>query len=176
MGFDFIWIDMEHTPTDHQVLMNHLIAAKAGGTDSIVRIPWNDPIMVKRVLDMGPNGILFPTINTVEELDLAMRSTLYPPEGNRGFGPIRAVNYALMDQEYYINHVLILGYVPWKSRIRPSVLSENAVVLVTDDDAVESRLENCRLAVKSVRYGIVVVIVLDVVIVRDAGDNLVITR
>jgi len=106
MGFDFIWIDMEHSPTDHQVLVNHLIAAKAGGTDTIVRIPWNDPIMVKRVLDMGPTGILFPTINTVEELDKAMASTLYPPDGNRGFGPIRAVNYALMDQEYYIDHVV----------------------------------------------------------------------
>ena len=104
-GYDFLWIDMEHAPTDHQVLINHLIAAHSGGTDSIVRIPWNDPIMVKRVLDMGPVGILFPTINSAEELDRAMKATLYPPLGNRGFGPIRAVDYGLMDQEYYINHI-----------------------------------------------------------------------
>lgn len=106
MGFDFIWIDTEHSPTDHQVLVNHLIAAKAGGADALVRIPWNDSIIVKRVLDMGPAGIIFPMINTAEELDKAMASTLYPPDGNRGFGPIRAVNYALMDQEHYINHVV----------------------------------------------------------------------
>lgn len=103
MGFDFIWIDTEHSPTDHQVLMNHLIAAKAGGADALVRIPWNNPIMVKRILDMGLAGIIFPMMNTAEELDKAMASTLYLPDGNRGFGPIRAVNYALMDQEHYIN-------------------------------------------------------------------------
>lgn len=105
IGYDFLWIDTEHSATDHQVLLNHLIAATAAGCDTIVRVPWNDAIMAKRVLEMGPTGILFPVINTCEELDMAMKSTLYPPEGNRGFGPIRAVDYAIMDQEYYINHI-----------------------------------------------------------------------
>lgn len=105
IGYDYIWIDTEHAATDHQVLLNHLIAARAGGTDTIVRIAWNDAVMAKRALDMGPTGIIFPMINTVEELDLAISSTLYPPYGKRGFGPIRAVDYSLADQEYYINHV-----------------------------------------------------------------------
>jgi 2-dehydro-3-deoxyglucarate aldolase/4-hydroxy-2-oxoheptanedioate aldolase len=103
IGFDFLWIDTEHTPTDYQILVHHLIAAKAAGCDTLVRIPWNDPVMAKRVLDMGPAGIVFPMVNTVAELDAAMKCTLYPPLGNRGFGPIRASNYTLDDQEEFIN-------------------------------------------------------------------------
>ena len=107
VGFDFLWIDTEHAPIDHQILLQHLIAAKASGCDTLVRIPWNDPVMAKRVLDMGPAGIIFPMVNTAAELNVAMKCTLYPPLGNRGFGPIRAVNYALNDQEEYINKTSI---------------------------------------------------------------------
>jgi 2-dehydro-3-deoxyglucarate aldolase/4-hydroxy-2-oxoheptanedioate aldolase len=103
VGYDFLWIDTEHTPTDYHILIQHLIAAKAAGCDTLVRIPWNDPIMAKRVLEMGPTGIIFPMVNTPAELDAAMKCTLYPPLGNRGFGPVRAVTYGLDDQELYIN-------------------------------------------------------------------------
>jgi len=103
VGFDFLWIDTEHTPIDYEVLVQHLIAAKAGGCDSLVRVPWNDPVLAKRVLEMGPNGIIFPMVSTPAELDLAIKSTLYPPLGNRGYGPLRAVRYGLDDAGEYIN-------------------------------------------------------------------------
>jgi len=102
LGFDFLWIDTEHTVIDYPVLQTHLMAAKASGTDTIVRIPWNDPIMAKKVLEMGPTGIIFPMVNTAEELDHAMKCSLYPPLGNRGFGPMRAVRYGLDDINEYI--------------------------------------------------------------------------
>ena len=102
VGFDFVWIDSEHSANDYYILGNHIIAAKAGGTNSLARIPWNDPVMAKKVLEMGPTGIIFPVVNTPEELDKAMKSTLYPPLGNRGFGPIRAVKYGLDDANEYI--------------------------------------------------------------------------
>ncbi|MCI8852982.1 MAG: aldolase [Lachnospiraceae bacterium] len=102
LGYDFLWIDTEHTAIDYQTLLYHLMGAKAGGTETLVRIPWNDPIMAKRVLEMGPDGIIIPTVNTAEELDAAMRATLYPPYGIRGFGPIRAVRYGLEDANTYI--------------------------------------------------------------------------
>lgn len=103
IGFDFLWIDTEHTAIDYGVLKDHIIAAKAAGTKSIVRVPWNDPILAKRVLEMGPDGIIFPVVNSAEELDKAMKSTLYPPYGNRGFGPVRAANYGITDVNDYIN-------------------------------------------------------------------------
>ena len=102
VGFDFLWIDTEHTAIDYQILQNHLIAARAGGTSTLVRIPWNDRIMAKRVLEMGPTGIIFPMINTAEEAEFAMKSCLYPPYGIRGFGPIRAVYYGQENNDEYI--------------------------------------------------------------------------
>lgn len=102
VGYDFLWIDTEHTAIDYHTLEMHLIAAHSGGTPTIVRIPWNDPILAKRVLEMGPDGIIFPVVNTPEELDKAMQSTLYPPLGTRGFGPVRAVRYGLDDADDYI--------------------------------------------------------------------------
>lgn len=103
VGFDFIWIDTEHTAIDYYTLESHVIAAHSAGTHSLVRIPWNDPILAKRVLEMGVDGIIFPVVNTADELERAMRSTLYPPHGTRGFGPIRAARYGLVDVDKYIN-------------------------------------------------------------------------
>ena len=103
IGFDFVWIDTEHTSIDYYALQNHIIAAAAGGTNSLVRIPWNDPVMAKRVLEMGPTGIIFPMVSNAEELDRAMQSTLYPPLGIRGWGPRRAVKYGVADANKYIS-------------------------------------------------------------------------
>lgn len=102
VGFDFLWIDTEHTAIDYGMLQNHLIAAKAAGVPSLVRIPWNDQILAKRVLEQGPDGIIFPVVNSAEELDRAMKSTLYPPQGTRGFGPQRAAKYGLADADRVI--------------------------------------------------------------------------
>ena len=54
------------------------------------------------MLEQGPDGILFPMVNTPEELDQAMKSTLYPPEGFRGFGPQRAARWGLRDTDEVI--------------------------------------------------------------------------
>jgi 4-hydroxy-2-oxoheptanedioate aldolase len=102
LDYDFIWIDTEHTAIDYHFLLQHLIAAKAAGVNSLVRLPWNDEILAKRVLEMGPTGVIFPMINSAEELDRAMQSTLYPPLGTRGFGPLRAVRYGIDDVDAYI--------------------------------------------------------------------------
>lgn len=103
LDYDFIWIDTEHTAIDHHLLLQHIISAKAAGVNSLVRIPWNNEVLAKRVLEMGPTGIIFPMVNTADELNQAMKSTLYPPLGSRGFGPIRAIRYGIDDVDEYIN-------------------------------------------------------------------------
>jgi len=55
---DFVWIDMEHNATTTEAMLGHLIAARAGGAASLVRIPSNDVGWVKRVLDSGAEGII----------------------------------------------------------------------------------------------------------------------
>lgn len=101
-GFDYIWIDSEHEAMDYETILMHIIATKASGAASLVRIPWNEPYLAKRVLEMGPDGIIFPMVNSAEELKKAMDACMYPPYGTRGFGPRRACKYTSEDLFKYI--------------------------------------------------------------------------
>ncbi len=101
-GFDYFWIDTEHTVIEKYTLLLHLIAARAAGVPSFVRVPWNDLVLAKPILETGIDGIIFPMIETAADAEYAVKSCLYPPEGNRGFGPRRAVRYGLDSVDDYI--------------------------------------------------------------------------
>jgi 2-keto-3-deoxy-L-rhamnonate aldolase RhmA len=105
LGFDYLWIDTEHTAIDLYCLQQHLIAARAARVSAIVRIPWNDPIRVKPILEMGPDGIVFPMVNSYEEAKKAVESCMYPPRGVRGFGPRRAIQFGNIDIKDYLAKV-----------------------------------------------------------------------
>ena len=83
-GFDWGVLDMEHTPIDLMGLV-HLLQA-VGGTPMapVVRVPWNDAVTVKRVLDAGAQTLLFPFVQDGDEAAKAVAATRYPPEGVRG--------------------------------------------------------------------------------------------
>jgi len=84
-GYDWALLDMEHSPNDLNSILSQLqVFAAHKATTAIVRPAWNDPIMVKRLLDIGAPGLLFPMIQSVEEAELAVASTRYPPRGIRG--------------------------------------------------------------------------------------------
>lgn len=102
-GFDFIWIDGEHSAMDNGDINLHIMAVGRSGIAPFVRIAWNDPVIAKPILDMGPAAIIFPYIRTAEEAELAVKSCKYPPRGIRGFGPNRANDYSLMDNEEYLS-------------------------------------------------------------------------
>lgn len=102
LGFDYLWIDTEHTAIDLYCLQQHLIAARAAGVSAIVRIPWNDPVRVKPILEMGPDGIIFPMVNSYEEAKKAVEACMYPPKGVRGFGPRRAIQFGNIDIQDYL--------------------------------------------------------------------------
>ena len=101
-GFDYIWIDTEHSTITLEQLQLHLIAARAAGVSGIARIPWNDPVRLKPVLEMGPDGVVIPMVNSYEEALCAVRAFLYPPRGTRGYGPQRACRYGLTPTETYL--------------------------------------------------------------------------
>ena len=83
-GFDWGVLDMEHTPLDLMDLV-HLLQAVAGtAMVPVVRVPWNDTVNVKRVLDAGASSLLFPFIQDAEEARRAVAATRYPPQGVRG--------------------------------------------------------------------------------------------
>jgi 2-dehydro-3-deoxyglucarate aldolase/4-hydroxy-2-oxoheptanedioate aldolase len=92
-AYDFLWIDMEHNPLTLDVVQNHLLAAKGTGVTMLVRVPWNDPVLIKPVLDIGAHGVIVPMVSTAEDTKRAVAACRYPPEGIRGYGPRRPSNY-----------------------------------------------------------------------------------
>ena len=101
-GFDYVWIDTEHTTVTLEQLQMHFIAAKAAGVAAVARVAWNDPVRLKPVLEMGPDGVVIPMVNSYEEALKAVQAFLYPPHGNRGYGPQRACRFGLMPIEEYL--------------------------------------------------------------------------
>ena len=104
-GLDVLWIDMEHSPITANVVPMLLMAARSGGAPAWVRIPWNDPVLAKPILDMGADGIIFPYVRTADEAKLAAAACSYPPEGVRGYGPMRALDYGGIPQTEYVTKI-----------------------------------------------------------------------
>lgn len=102
-GYDYVWIDAEHGPHDRQEILHHIMAAQGSGCAAFVRVPGVDRAMLKAILDMGPDGIIFPFTNSAEIAREAVRACSYPDFGGvRGQGPIRAIRYGLLDEGEYI--------------------------------------------------------------------------
>lgn len=83
-GFDWGVIDMEHTPLDLLDVVHLLQAVGNTKMVPVVRVPWNDGVTVKRVLDAGAHTLQFPFVQNAEEARRAVAATRYPPEGTRG--------------------------------------------------------------------------------------------
>lgn len=100
-GYDWLLVDMEHAPSDMATVLGQLQAIAPHGSTAIVRPPWNDAVMVKRLLDVGAPGLLFPMVQSVEEARQAVAASRYPPNGIRGVaGSIRANNFGRI-KDYY---------------------------------------------------------------------------
>ena len=83
-GFDWAVIDMEHTPLDLADLVHMLQAVAGTRMLPVTRVPWNDTVMVKRVLDAGAQTLLFPFVQNADEARRAVAACKYPPVGVRG--------------------------------------------------------------------------------------------
>ncbi|MCL2741997.1 MAG: aldolase/citrate lyase family protein [Oscillospiraceae bacterium] len=105
IGYDFVWIDWEHSAMDRSHIQGHLMAAQGVGAAAFVRVPWNDPVTVKPILEMGPDGVIFPMVMDAAEAAAAVASTTYPPAGRRGFGPRRANGYGMVPTAEYLREV-----------------------------------------------------------------------
>lgn len=102
VGFDFVWIDNEHSVIERSDILSHVIAAKAAGIASFVRVVWNKHYFIKPILEMGPDGLIIPCAASAEEVDAGLAACFYPPKGIRGFGPQRAARYDTLPMPEYL--------------------------------------------------------------------------
>lgn len=83
-GFDWILVDTEHSPNEPPAVLAQLQALQAGTATPIVRPAWNDPVLLKRLLDIGTQAVLVPFVQNAEEAAKAVAACRYPPAGIRG--------------------------------------------------------------------------------------------
>ncbi len=93
LGFDWVCIDLQHGMIDYTDLTNMLPAISTTDTIPLVRVPWNEPYEIMKVLDAGAYGVIVPMVNNRREAEQAVAACRYPPHGNRSFGPIRGALY-----------------------------------------------------------------------------------
>ncbi len=97
-GFDFLVVDMEHTPIDVVQMVDLLRTIAGTPAQAIVRPPWSDMVMVKRAMDAGAVSLLLPFVQNADEARRAVAYTRYPPEGVRGVaGSHRGSRYGNVD-------------------------------------------------------------------------------
>ena len=90
MGWDAITIDMQHGQTDYVASLPMLQALTSSSSTPMVRVPWSEPGIIMRMLDLGVLGIIAPMINSKKDCENFVSNCYYPPIGQRSFGPMRA--------------------------------------------------------------------------------------
>jgi 4-hydroxy-2-oxoheptanedioate aldolase len=85
-GFHWLLIDGEHAPNDVRSVLGQLQAIAPYSSHPVVRPPWNDPVVIKQLLDTGAQTLLIPMIQSAEDAARAVSACRYPPNGVRGVG------------------------------------------------------------------------------------------
>jgi 2-keto-3-deoxy-L-rhamnonate aldolase RhmA len=105
VGYDLVWIDMEHSAMSTADALGHVRAARGAGAAAFIRVPSNDPVAVKPLLELHPAGVIVPRIASVADAEQAVVSCRYPPRGQRGFGPARGVRFGHIGGADYLDSV-----------------------------------------------------------------------
>jgi 4-hydroxy-2-oxoheptanedioate aldolase len=95
LGFDFIFIDCEHSAMNAESASRLILGAEVRGITPLVRVPQNSPECILPYLDYGAMGVIIPGMRSLEEATKAIRATKYPPQGQRGLAGVRSADYGL---------------------------------------------------------------------------------
>ena len=109
-GFEWLVVDIEHTSIDLTTAHNLITTIQANGMKALVRVSKNEEVIIKRILDMGADGIVVPMVKSKEDALEAIDYAKYPPIGKRGVGLFRAQKYGLGFDEYkkWVNEELVI--------------------------------------------------------------------
>lgn len=100
-NFDWLVIDLEHTDIDLKHTRQLMSVIQGNKCLALVRVSKNEEVIIKRVLDMGANGIIVPSVNSAKDAQQAIAHAKYPPQGTRGVGLFRAQAYGESFKEYF---------------------------------------------------------------------------
>ena len=114
MPWDSITIDLQHGQNDYSTSLSMLQAISNSEAFPFARVPWNEPGIIMKMLDLGVLGIIAPMINTKKECEDFVSYCNYPPKGQRSFGPMRA--QLIYGSQYYeiANSLLIKSIKHWE--------------------------------------------------------------
>jgi 2-keto-3-deoxy-L-rhamnonate aldolase RhmA len=120
-GYDFLWIEMEHSGLTLETARNMILATRGLKAVPIIRVPFNEPWLAKRALDIGALGVIFPFTSTRELAEQAVQACKYPPLGIRGFGPGLATSRWGITGEAYVmfanENVMVIPIIETKQAV-----------------------------------------------------------
>jgi 4-hydroxy-2-oxoheptanedioate aldolase len=99
-GFDWVLVDTEHAPNEAPNVLELLRALHGGTASPVVRPAWNDPVILKRLLDLGAQSLLVPYVQNAAEAERAVAASRYPPRGIRGVASLHRANAYGARKEY----------------------------------------------------------------------------
>ena len=128
-GFDWLLLDGEHSPNDVASFIPQLMALKDSVSAPVVRPPWNDTVVIKRLLDAGFHNFLIPFVETADDARRAVSATRYPPEGVRGVSVAQRGNrYGTVKDYWKIANENITVMVQIESRAAVEAIDEICAV------------------------------------------------
>jgi 4-hydroxy-2-oxoheptanedioate aldolase len=98
IGWDWLVVDVEHSPVGFETMVNCFRAVQLGGAVPMARVPWNETIWIQRTLDAGALGLVVPMVNTAEDAKAVVNNMRYATRGQRSFGGSRVASY--IDGDY----------------------------------------------------------------------------
>jgi 4-hydroxy-2-oxoheptanedioate aldolase len=98
VGWDWLVVDVEHSPVGFDTMVNCFRAAQLGGAAPMARVPWNNTIWIQRTLDAGALGLVVPMVNTAEDAKHVVSNMKYATKGQRSWGGSRVAPY--IDGDY----------------------------------------------------------------------------
>jgi len=99
-GFDWLTVDLEHSVISLEQAQTLFAIIKSKGMYALARVPKNEEVVIKKVMDAGADGIIVPMVNSAEQAKMAVDYVHYPPVGKRGVGLARAQQYGIGFSEY----------------------------------------------------------------------------
>ena len=107
-GFDALCVDLQHGTSEMGDVGKMLQGISQTDTVPVVRVAWNEPAAIMKVLDLGAYGVIVPLVNNAEEAAMAVAACRYPPVGMRSSGPVRAMHYGGPDYVAHANDEIVI--------------------------------------------------------------------